>query len=809
MVRKKKRLLSTLISAVLALMLVPTITLPAAASSVPVVTTNGGSSAFIAGDNVASTPAAVDSGITVTDADSATLGSATVNITGNFRSGEDVLSFSNSSIASYGNISATYNSASGVLTLASAGATATVSQWQAALSAVTYTDTAVTPNTATRTVSFTVTDDGGQTSNSATKIVTITDTDQTSIVTATGGNAYLAVPYTTPVAIDTGITVSDLDNTTLVSATVSVTGSFQSGDVLVFSNTSAVTYGNISASYTSGTGVLTLSSSGATATVAQWQNALRAVAFSTSATIPIGRTVSFAVSDGTKTSVAVTKSIELASVVSSVTPSGTTVPVGTTQLSITFNKAMDSAVTGTVTLADGTAASNAHWSADKETVTYDLGVLSYDTSYSVAISGFKDQSGNTMAPDSTHSFTTVQQPAVPAPPASTSSLYQTSSTVSDGSSIAVTVDRVQKTATASVSTSMGAAIASGSHLSFDMPSGTGVTSYNVSIPVAFLSTPGGSGTLTFNTDTGSVTLPADMLSGLSVQGSNATITLSAGDKSGLSDAAKAAVGNRPLISLAVTVDGNHVNWNTPAAPVTIAIPYTPSAAELQDHTSLITWFIDGSGTPVCIPKGHYNKSAGVEISEITHFSLYGVGYRPVSFSDVSMGIWYHDAVSFASSRGIATGMDNGAFGPDTTLTRGQFIVMLMRAYGIAPSSNATDNFTDAGNTYYTGYLAQAKALGIANGSGNNQFNPDGMISRQDMFTMLYRTLKSLGGLPDTVSGKSLSDFTDESNIADYARDAIAALLANGVISGSSHVMSPQNACTRAEMAQVLYNLFSA
>ncbi|OQS33721.1 hypothetical protein B0T39_20605 [Chromobacterium haemolyticum] len=283
---------------------------------VPVVTPSGGSAAFTSGDNTASTPVAVDGGLTVTDSASPTLVSATVSITGNFQSGEDVLAFTNDG-STMGNVTASYNAGTGVLTLTSSGGSATLAQWQAALRAVTYTDSAVSPNTATRTVSFQV-NDGSASSSVVTRAVTVTATDQTPIATASGGSAVFTAgdnTTSTPVAVDTGITVSDLDNTTLASATVSITGNFQSGqDVLAFSNTSAITFGNITASYNSGTGVLTLTSSGATATLGQWQAALRAVTYTDTAVTPntATRTVSFQVNDGSKNSTAVTRSVTVA-----------------------------------------------------------------------------------------------------------------------------------------------------------------------------------------------------------------------------------------------------------------------------------------------------------------------------------------------------------------------------------------------------------------------------------------------------------------------------------------------------------------
>ncbi|WP_435170241.1 S-layer homology domain-containing protein [Paenibacillus glycanilyticus] len=280
-----------------------------AAAADPVITATPGSASFVAGDNTASTPVIIDSGLTVTDGVSTTLESATVAITGNFHAGEDVLGFFNDG-ATMGNISASYNAATGLLTLTSAGATATLAQWQSALRSVAYTNTAIWPNTATRTISFSAIDGASNTSNTTTRTVTVTATDQTPIVTVTGGTtAYIS--GTSAVTIDPGVTVSDLDNTTLSSATVSIGAGYKSGDTILFINTSSVLYGNIVASYNTATGVLTLVSAGATATLAQWSNALSTVTFSTGSTTTGNRTISYTVSDGAKTSAASTKTVNV------------------------------------------------------------------------------------------------------------------------------------------------------------------------------------------------------------------------------------------------------------------------------------------------------------------------------------------------------------------------------------------------------------------------------------------------------------------------------------------------------------------
>ncbi|CAM2341899.1 DUF4347 domain-containing protein [Burkholderia vietnamiensis] len=278
-------------------------------------TSSTGSAAFVAADNAASTPVAIDTGIAVTDLDNATLAAATVQIGAGFHAGQDVLAFTNDR-ATMGNITAAYDAAHGTLTLVSAGGTATLAQWQAALRSVTYTDTAVTPDTATRTIGFAVSD-GAKTSVAITRDVTVATTDQTPTLstTSSGPAAFVAGDNTAsvPVTIDGGLTLSDLDNATLASATVQIGAGFHAGeDVLAFSNDG--TMGNITASFDAAHGTLTLVSAGGTATLAQWQAALRSVTYTDTAVTPDAttRSIGFSINDGVRTSAAYSRDVSVA-----------------------------------------------------------------------------------------------------------------------------------------------------------------------------------------------------------------------------------------------------------------------------------------------------------------------------------------------------------------------------------------------------------------------------------------------------------------------------------------------------------------
>ena len=116
----------------------------------------------------------------------------------------------------------------------------------------------------------------------------------------------------TAAVLDSGLTVSDADNTTLASATVSITSGLFAGDTLNFTNQNG-----ISGSYDSGTGVLTLTGS---ASVANYQAALRSITFSSTSDNPTNfgadtsRTISWQVNDGALDSTAATSTVNITAV---------------------------------------------------------------------------------------------------------------------------------------------------------------------------------------------------------------------------------------------------------------------------------------------------------------------------------------------------------------------------------------------------------------------------------------------------------------------------------------------------------------
>jgi len=354
----------------------------------------------------------------------------------------------------------------------------------------------------------------------------------------------------------------------------------------------------------------------------------------------------------------------------------------------------------------------------------------------------------------------------------------------------------------------GMSFAENENIVLTIPRISGAKSYTLEVPVGLI-TSSSDGLITLNTPLGSITISRNMLSAMSENLDKTTsITISSGDKSLLPKKIGDAIGERPFTKFTMSIDGKEIDLKESNRPISISIPYTLKGDELFNAESMVIWHINEDGNVGSIPNGVYNTTTGTMNFHTNYFSDYGIVYNKTNFKDVENNKWYSKAVNFIAARGITTGTGNGNFSPDDKLTRGQFITMLMRSYGITPNIHPADNFADAGNTYYTNYLSSAKALGISQGVGNNRYEPEREITRQEMFVLIYNALKIIGRLPEGSSEMTMADFTDAEQIESWAKEAITLLIEKGTITGSSGELNPTRGTTRAEMAQIMFNLLS-
>lgn len=312
--------------------------------------------------------------------------------------------------------------------------------------------------------------------------------------------------------------------------------------------------------------------------------------------------------------------------------------------------------------------------------------------------------------------------------------------------------------------------------------------------------------LKVDTGIGTVTFDAKGVESISGAADAGDISISVArvDASTLTPEIRETVGDRPVYDFSVRA-GNTVISDFGGGQASISIPYTPKPGENEE--AIVVYYIDNTGKLNTV-RGRYDPATGTVNFSAPHFSRYAIGYNKVSFSDVAANAPYSKAVGFMAARGIVNGVGGDRFAPESNVTRADFLIMLMNSYGIELDTTVSGNFADAGNKYYTPYLATAKRLGIVTGVGENRYAPEAGISRQDMFVMLYRALNKLGELPTGKSGGSLASFNDTGDISSYASDAVKLFVETGIISGDEKALRPKTASTRAEVAQALYNLLS-
>lgn len=280
------------------------------------------------------------------------------------------------------------------------------------------------------------------------------------------------------------------------------------------------------------------------------------------------------------------------------------------------------------------------------------------------------------------------------------------------------------------------------------------------------------------------------------------ITSAIADTASLSEETRQIVGDHPVYNFSVTSGDKTISQF--GGNVTVAVPYTPKAGE--DLNAIVIYYINAEGKPEVVSNCIYDPATGKISFTTNHFSIYAVGYNKPVFSDVEAAARYSDAVTYISARGIAVGTGDKKFAPEGKLTRGQFLVMVMKAYGIAPEENAKDNFADAGDTYYTEYLAAAKKLGITTGVGGNRYAPEKELSRQEMYTLLFKTLKAMDKLQAVKTEKAPEVNADTVKAAEWAKEALSYFAGVGVIASDRVSLNQEDIVNRAEMAEVIYSL---
>jgi len=168
------------------------------------------------------------------------------------------------------------------------------------------------------------------------------------------------------------------------------------------------------------------------------------------------------------------------------------------------------------------------------------------------------------------------------------------------------------------------------------------------------------------------------------------------------------------------------------------------------------------------------------------------------FVDVATGSYYEDAVDWAVENGITQGTDDTHFSPDGICTRAQAVTFLWRAAGSPKPETRAMPFTDVpvGSYYYDAVL-WAVENDITMGTSDTTFSPNATCSRAQIVAFLWRSEKS-------PAAGTANPFADVKSTAYYA-DAVLWAAKEDITKGTTNTtFSPNADCTRSQIVTFLW-----
>ncbi len=179
------------------------------------------------------------------------------------------------------------------------------------------------------------------------------------------------------------------------------------------------------------------------------------------------------------------------------------------------------------------------------------------------------------------------------------------------------------------------------------------------------------------------------------------------------------------------------------------------------------------------------------------------------FTDVREEDWFAQPVLFVKENGYMRGETETAFRPQNTVTRAQLVQVLYNMEGkpALPEGAEPLPFTDMEGHWALEAVSWAYAEGVSEGIGDDAFDPEGTLTREQAAVLFSRFKAYKEGLP-SLNLNWLNSFIDRASISSWAEEGIAWAVQEGVLSGrGGAVLDPQGRCIRAELAQLIQNYY--
>ena len=176
------------------------------------------------------------------------------------------------------------------------------------------------------------------------------------------------------------------------------------------------------------------------------------------------------------------------------------------------------------------------------------------------------------------------------------------------------------------------------------------------------------------------------------------------------------------------------------------------------------------------------------------------------FKDVDTKAWYAEAVSAAVDNGLLYGKSRTQLDPNGLLTRAEMAAITNRSFGCYKTADISAYKDVAKSKWYYKDVALAVQMGTYNGVSSTSMQPDRAITRQEAIAVVARALQlNL----DDYTKTDLSKFADAKDISTWALPYMKAMVAAGYVHGRTQGLVPQANITRAEFAQLYFNIIQS
>lgn len=177
--------------------------------------------------------------------------------------------------------------------------------------------------------------------------------------------------------------------------------------------------------------------------------------------------------------------------------------------------------------------------------------------------------------------------------------------------------------------------------------------------------------------------------------------------------------------------------------------------------------------------------------------------KATDFRDFDKSAWYAEAVSAAVDNGLLYGKSSTIIDPNGDMTRAEMAAIINRSFGCYKAADISQYKDVSKSKWYYKDVALAVQMGTFNGRSASSMAPDAPISRQEAMTVVARALELDY---DSYSKTDLSAFSDRSEISNWALPYVRAMVGADYIHGRGKVLAPLDNITRAEFAQIFYNI---